>query len=192
MTPVEGNNREEPPARLFGGPSGDVAVAVAVAFVGFLLLTIGFRALGSSSSWSRAADQPVQFNHRLHIEDVGLECSECHAFAESEAFSGFPTAETCSFCHEEAQGANPEETKLVSLLSEGRPLEWGRLFQQPSHVYYSHSRHVSVAGLECERCHAGIASSTRPPRRVRRLTMDDCIDCHHENEAEADCTTCHR
>ncbi len=174
-----------------GEPAGVVASA-AIGFLVFLLLTTGLLTVGSGGSSSRPVDQPVEFNHRLHVEDVGLECNECHEFAESESFSGLPTAETCAFCHEEAQGNSPEEAKLVALLSGGQPLEWGRLYRQPAHVYYAHSQHVSVAGLECERCHAGLAASSRPPRRVRKLTMDDCIDCHEDGDAESDCTTCHR
>jgi hypothetical protein len=27
---------------------------------------------------------------------------------------------------------------------------------------------------------------------VRRLEMDDCIDCHRKEDAAFDCTTCHR
>ena len=192
MQPVEGSKEKQARARPTGGFPASVVAAAAIGFLVFLLLTTALWTLGSDGSMSGPVVQPVEFNHRLHVEDVGLECTECHEFAESEAFSGLPTDEICSMCHDEAQGDNPEETKLVGLLSDGRPLEWGRLFRQPEHVYYSHSRHVSVAGLECERCHAGIASSTRPPLRVRRLTMDDCLECHEDGEAQNDCTTCHR
>ena len=169
-----------------------VAVAAAIGFVLFFLLSTALGTFGPGRALGPAVEQPIGFDHRLHVEDVGLECGECHAFAETESFSGVPDAETCSICHEEAQGSSLEETKLVALLSDGQPLEWGALFRQPAHVYYSHSRHVAVAGLECERCHAGIAASTRPPRRVRRLTMDDCLECHYASEAEDDCTACHR
>lgn len=191
MQPADGNKR-----RVDSVPSGaitaDLMIAAAIGFVTFLLLTAGFSALSSPGSTGRAVAQPVEFNHRLHVEDLGLDCAECHEFVETEAFSGLPSADTCSLCHEEAQGESPEEAKLVALLGEGQPLEWGRLFRQPAHVYYSHSRHVAVAELECEQCHAGIAASERPPRRARRLSMDGCIECHDSSGVEAGCTSCHR
>ena len=136
--------------------------------------------------------QPIEFNHRLHLEEVGLECTDCHESSESETFSGMPTAETCAFCHEEATGESEEEARLVKLLQEGAPLVWQPLFRQPSHVFYSHRRHVGVAEIECEACHGNIAAKERPPRRVRRLTMDDCLQCHEEGGVAGDCTTCHR
>lgn len=138
------------------------------------------------------ARQPIEFNHRLHVEEAGMACTDCHEFYESEAFSGMPTAETCAFCHEEVAGESREEARLVELLQAGSPLEWQPLFRQPSHVYYSHRRHVGVAGLECEACHGAIATSKRPPRRVRKLLMDECLECHLDGDAATDCTACHR
>ncbi len=136
--------------------------------------------------------QPIAFNHRVHVQDNGMECSECHDSYEKETFSGLPGADLCSFCHAEAQGESVEELKLVAMLEEGKPLEWKRLFRQPSHVFYSHRRHVAVAGLECETCHGSFAETARPPARVERLEMDDCLDCHRRQGASEDCTACHR
>jgi hypothetical protein len=140
----------------------------------------------------RVAEQPVAFNHRIHVQDLGLECSDCHEFFESETFAGLPKAETCAMCHEEAQGESSEEERLVKLLAEGKPLAWQHLFLQPAHVFYSHRRHVTVAGLECERCHGSFAETETPPKEVEILSMDACIDCHHERQASTDCTVCHR
>lgn len=136
--------------------------------------------------------QPIAFNHRKHVEENGMECSECHEFYEKETFSGLPGAETCSFCHQEPLGESAEEQKLVKLLEEEAPLEWTSLFRQPPHVFYSHRRHVVVAQMECADCHGAIEESSAPPERVKQLTMDECVDCHQKEGARADCNTCHR
>lgn len=140
----------------------------------------------------RVVEQPIAFNHRIHVQDVGLACTDCHPFYESETFSGLPEADTCAMCHEEAQGESSEESKLLGLLSAGGRLEWRPLFAQPAHVFYSHSRHVTVAGIECDQCHGLIAESETPPRKVEILSMDACIDCHQQQQAGIDCTDCHR
>ncbi len=166
--------------------------AAAIGFPIFFVLTTALFTVFRSQSFQAQAEQPVEFNHRLHVEDVGLECTECHPYYEDETFSGLPGADACSFCHEEAQGEDPEETKLVQLLMDGEPLEWRPLFRQPSHVFYSHRRHVTVAELECEACHGSIATSEAPPRRVETLDMDGCIECHEQQGVGNDCTSCHR
>ena len=137
-------------------------------------------------------EQPIAFNHRKHVVENDMACSECHQFYQKESFSGLPTRETCEFCHEEPVGESAEERRLVDLLGGGGPLEWKPLFQQPPHVFYSHRRHVAVAKLECSVCHGSIGESEAPPSRVTRLTMETCIGCHREQGAATDCTSCHR
>ncbi|MFQ5791471.1 MAG: cytochrome c3 family protein [Acidobacteriota bacterium] len=161
--------------------------AAALGFLIFFLVSGTVVAL-----WPSRTEQPIAFNHRRHVLENDMACSECHEFYETETFSGLPGVETCAFCHEEAQGESEEEQKLVKLLEEGTPLEWERLFRQPPHVFYSHRRHVAVAGMECNVCHGSIAESEAPPQRVGRLKMDDCLDCHEKEQVSTECTACHR
>ncbi len=157
---------------------------------GFLIFLIG----GSVPSALRrpAVQQPIAFNHQKHVKDNDLACSTCHEYYEKEAFSGLPSSEICSSCHLEPQGKSAEEQKLVRLLKAGAPLDWKPLFLQPPHVYYSHRLHVMTAKIDCPVCHGGIAQTSFPPARVRRLKMADCIDCHEKRGAPTQCTACHR
>lgn len=138
------------------------------------------------------AGQPAQFNHRVHVEDEGLECSTCHAFFEEETRSGLPEAALCALCHAEPQGESLAEAELVQLLEQGDPLEWRSVFRQPPHVFFSHRRHVAVAELECTTCHGEIGSSERSPREGRALAMDTCVDCHQSEGVSNACSRCHR
>jgi hypothetical protein len=157
------------------------------------LVVFFFLSAAAVSLSPRATEQPLVFNHRKHVVDNEMECSDCHEFYETEAFSGMPDAETCSFCHlDELQGESAEEGRLAALLAEGESLDWGRLFRQPPHVFYSHRRHAAVAQIECEVCHGSIGQSETPPKRVERLIMDDCLTCHEEEGASTECTSCHR
>lgn len=175
------------------GRSGSSAVAAAL-FSFLLCLVIGTAATlrrGAPASDARIV-QPIVFDHKKHVQDLELECSACHPYYQTETFSGLPGPEICALCHLEPQGESPEEMKLVDVLKSGAPLEWKPLFQQPAHVFYSHRRHVAVAGIACSVCHGDIAESARPPEQVVRLTMDDCVRCHEEQGASTDCTACHR
>jgi hypothetical protein len=133
--------------------------------------------------------QPIQFNHQAHQD---LDCTGCHEFAATESFAGLPPIDTCMLCHEISLTESPEEEKLRTLSGEGNPIEWQQLFRQPPDVFYSHRRHVEIAGLECRQCHGDIGESTQPPGHVQNLTMSDCIACHEQNQTEAGCVDCHR
>jgi hypothetical protein len=142
--------------------------------------------------WRTKAEQPVQFNHRKHVRENKIDCAVCHEYFETQTFSGLPSIDTCATCHSEAIGKSAEEKKVVQLVRDNKKVVWQGLFRQPSHIFYSHRRHVVSAKLKCERCHGDIADTVAPPVRVVRLTMNDCIDCHHARGVAADCTTCHR
>jgi hypothetical protein len=42
----------------------------------------------------------------------------------------------------------------------------------------------------CSTCHGDVASMTKVSQ-VKPLKMSDCVDCHRDNGAPTDCTTCH-
>lgn len=165
-----------------------------VALVTFLASLLATGAIGfvTSRSQSSLTLQPIEFNHRKHVAENQIDCSTCHMFYETETFSGLPDRDVCATCHEEAMGKSAEEAKLVRILRAGQPLQWRRLFQQPSHIFYSHRRHVVKAQIKCEQCHGDIAQSTSPPRKVTTLKMEDCIGCHEQRGVATECTTCHR
>jgi Cytochrome c7 and related cytochrome c/Class III cytochrome C family len=166
--------------------------AAVAGFVVFFLgsaLTVVVRGGGAFSS---PVTQPVAFNHRKHVEELDLACSTCHEFVDTETYSPLPAADLCATCHQEPQGKSAAEKKLVQLLQSGATLDWKPLFRQPPHVYYSHRRHVAAGKIECGTCHGAIAKSTEPPSVVKRLRMQNCIDCHRRRGVSTDCTTCHR
>ncbi len=159
---------------------------------------VAFALIASATSFAIArfgrteVVQPIAFNHRKHVVDNSIECSTCHAYYETETFSGLPDADTCAPCHAEPIGKSAEEKKLVALLQSGKPLVFTSMFRQPAHVFYSHRRHVVKAKLACEQCHGQFAKTSSPPTTVTKLRMNDCIGCHTKQGVATDCTTCHR
>ena len=68
---------------------------------------------------------------------------------------------------------NPTKPKVQG------PVEWTRIHALPDHVYYNHSQHVNVAGLECQTCH-GKVEEMDVVRQVSPLSMGWCINCHRQ------------
>jgi hypothetical protein len=179
------------PALSFSLVGADV-LAIGGGFVLSVLLTAAVSFLLNRHHVEAAPSQPVEFNHRLHVEDEGLECSSCHQHYLEETSSGLPPAVVCALCHLEPLGESVEELKLVSLLERGMPLEWDSAFRQPPHVFFSHMRHVAVADIECAACHGDVGSSESSPRERLPLAMDNCIACHEREAVTNACTSCHR
>jgi len=162
------------------------AFTLALAALGFAAGRLALRPL-------EAVTQPIQFNHQLHGEEVGLECSTCHEYYLTGEHSGLPSLDTCQLCHGEAITDSPEEQRLLEAIASDPQPTFRKLFRLPDHAYYSHRRHVAVAGLECETCHGPIAQTTEPPRYpLVRITMATCINCHTQQDVMTDCTDCHR
>lgn len=166
-------------------PRASWLVGFAVFFaVGYVLL--GRVLPGNPSS------QPIRFNHTLHVSN-GLACDDCHAGARQAEKATLPGLETCLGCHQEALGSSPEEAKIRGFGRAGREIPWVQLTRVPSHVYFSHRRHVTLGGLACADCHGPMENRTEPPRRpFRAMTMAACQGCHEQRKVSNDCNACHR
>ena len=145
-----------------------------------------------------AKDQPIPFNHQLHVAKGGMPCEACHEHAADRAHAGLPAIDVCMGCHKRvtpksAEGAAHVES-MRRLAKEGGELLWVRVYQLPHHVYFSHQRHTELAGLECKICHGDMAALTAPPARpiARTVQMDNCLACHESKGVTNDCAACHR
>lgn len=160
----------------------------------FLVLVIAIAGAGLAISvrWL-SVSQPISFNHRLHVEDLGIDCTDCHLYAETGVRATIPNIQVCADCHIEAQTESAEEAKLVELIGAEEPVAWQKVYWVPDHVYFSHRRHTTLAGIECETCHGAVGARETPVvRQEVRITMDFCMDCHYETETSNDCLLCHR
>src|SRR2546430_10479378 len=44
-------------------------------------------------------EQPVQFSHKHHVGDDGIDCRYCHTGVETSAVARIPPTKTCKNCH---------------------------------------------------------------------------------------------
>ncbi|MGA1227377.1 MAG: c-type cytochrome [Tamlana sp.] len=147
--------------------------------------------------------QPIHYSHRIHAGDNGIDCKYCHSSARVSKHSGIPSLNVCMNCHKSIYEVAPETAteeyskefydgeikKLYKAVGwddaeqkytgETQPVKWVRIHNLPDFVYFNHSQHVSVAGVECQTCH-GPVEEMEIMYQNASLTMGWCINCHRE------------
>ncbi len=146
--------------------------------------------------------QPIHYSHKIHAGDNQIDCKYCHSSARTSKTAGIPSLNVCMNCHENISDYNGEEDlangytkafytaeiqKLYEAVGwdpntreyskEPKPVKWVRIHNLPDFVYFNHSQHVSVAGLECQTCH-GAVETMEILEQHATLSMGWCVDCH--------------
>ncbi len=150
---------------------------------------------GSGCSRTEAVQQPIDYNHRLHVVEQELECTDCHEHARDNVRATIPRIAICADCHDpdSPNSDSPEEAKLLEYMRQGQEVPWRKVYRVPDHVYFSHRRHTQLAQLECSTCHGEMEQREHAvDRPAVSLRMGDCIRCHERNDVNTDCTRCHR
>ena len=136
------------------------------------------------SSWNTGAfverEQPVQFSHKHHTGDDGIDCRYCHTSVESAASAGMPSTKTCMNCHSQIWSDSPYLETVRQSWRENRPIEWTRVHDLPDYAYFNHSIHVAK-GVGCNTCH-GPVDEMPLVYQYASLQMEWCLECHREPE----------
>lgn len=129
------------------------------------------------------------FGHRLHVEEEGLDCIDCHIYAEDEADPGMPRLRQCDLCHDELDAELPEHKRMASFF-DGRDYLRTHPEGFPDEVIFDHLAHVEAMDYECLDCHADVADNDLPGY-LDPQKMDACVACHDGQGRQDDCTVCH-
>lgn len=179
------------------------------------LLTLGFNDLQEIGVYENyKPEQPIAYSHKLHAGTLGIECKYCHNSVEKSKTAGIPTVNVCMNCHkaigEGAETGTDEIQKIydaagfdrddLSYTGETDPIKWVKVHNLPDHVYFNHSQHVKVGGLDCKQCHGDMTKETvgrvMPMDELNALeenkikftrptlTMGWCLECHGEKEID--------
>ena len=122
--------------------------------------------------------QPVQFSHKHHSGDDGIDCRYCHSTVETTANAGMPPTQTCMNCHNQIWSDSPYLEPVRASFRENKPIEWERVHDLPEYAYFNHSIHVSK-GVGCASCH-GDVSSMPAIYQENTLQMEWCLSCHRD------------
>ena len=127
-----------------------------------------------------ARDQPVQFSHKHHVGDDGIDCRYCHQTVETAASAGLPPTKTCMNCHSQLF-SNTQYLEIVrASWNEDKPIKWTRVHDLPDFAYFNHSIHVNK-GVGCSTCHGRI-DQMPGIWNVSSLQMEWCVECHRAPE----------
>jgi hypothetical protein len=125
-----------------------------------------------------AIDQPIEFDHRHHTRDDGIDCRYCHHEVERSPWAGIPSTSLCMGCHSQIWNDSPQIEPLRRSYWSGTPVRWNRVHHLPEFAYFDHSIHVAK-GVGCVTCH-GRVDQMAEVRQVNSLQMRWCIDCHRD------------
>ena len=151
--------------------------------------------------------QPIHYSHRIHAGSNGIDCKYCHSAARVSKNAGIPSLNVCMNCHKNIgevsdTTATPEHSKAFydgeinklytavgwdktaqKYTGKTQPVKWVRIHNLPDFVYFNHSQHVTVAGIECQTCH-GPVQGYELMKQFSPLTMGWCINCHRKTDVK--------
>ena len=122
--------------------------------------------------------QPVEFDHRHHTRDDGIDCMYCHYDAERSPSAGVPETELCMGCHSQIWNESPLLEPVRRSYREKSPIVWNRVHNLPDFVFFDHSAHVN-RGVGCETCHGRVDLMARVSQ-VEPMNMVWCLECHQD------------
>jgi mono/diheme cytochrome c family protein len=154
--------------------------------------------------------QPIHYSHRIHAGENGIDCKYCHNSVTKSKSAGIPSVNVCMNCHKQINGEGKpfagEIKKIYDAagwdVSSGagkytgktKPIVWNKVHVLPDHVYFNHSQHVVVGGVDCKQCHGDMTkmketAMVQPVEELNKiegnikltrptLTMGWCIECH--------------
>ena len=156
-----------------------VLVVVLGGVAGWLLLEVQRSPYFTGAYLAR--EQPVQFSHKHHVGDDGIDCRYCHTTVETTASAGFPPTKTCMNCHSQLF-SNTQYLEIVrASWRDNKPIKWTRVHDLPDFAYFNHSIHVNK-GVGCSTCH-GRVDDMPLMWNVASLQMEWCLACHRNPEA---------
>ncbi|MBD3291013.1 cytochrome C [candidate division KSB1 bacterium] len=128
----------------------------------------------------------LKFSHQLHVEEAGMECSDCHGMVEESQMAtdrNLPEKDVCETCHD----VESEDNCTLCHVN----MENLQSFENPQRDYYfNHKLHVTSENMDCETCHSGIEKVDMgdgekiPSREI-------CNTCHNGLKATMVCMECH-
>jgi hypothetical protein len=158
-----------------------VSIFGAVFFVaGALWLLATINRSGYVTGQDIALEQPIQFSHKHHAGELGIDCRYCHTSVEISAVASVPPTKTCINCHSQIWAQSQFLEPVRASWRTDESIRWIRVNDLPGFVYFNHSVHVHK-GIGCVSCH-GRVDKMNQLYQATSLQMEWCLDCHRHPE----------
>ena len=125
-------------------------------------------------------EQPVQFSHKHHVGDDGIDCRYCHTGVETSAVAGIPPTKTCMNCHSVLFNTSAYLEPIRESYRSDTSIAWVKVHRLADFVYFNHSIHVNK-GVGCSTCHGQI-NQMPLVFQANTLLMQWCVECHRHPE----------
>ena len=120
--------------------------------------------------------QPVDYSHKLHAGDMGMDCRYCHSMVERSQHANIPATQTCMNCHWNVKVDSEKLLPIRESWATGKPVPWVRVHKLADFVQFNHSAHIN-ANVGCASCHGRVDQMPKVIQ-VQPLSMGWCLDCH--------------
>jgi hypothetical protein len=144
-----------------------------------LCLTLGLALMAASAPASESGSG-IHFDHALHVEDVGLACTDCHTGVEesqSLAERLFPEKSVCGDCHD------VDDMDACGTCHVDADDPTGYAGTAATVDLFNHQAHLDT--MACEDCHGGAPEYASAPEKT------ECRTCHATVADFQDCQLCH-
>ncbi len=158
-------------------PALGVAVPGGVLYA-TLIVTFGFSPNATDVGY--APEQPVEYSHRLHAGELGMDCRYCHNTVDRQTHAAVPATETCMGCHARIHTESAKLAAVRESFATDMSIPWVRVHDLPDYAYFDHSAHV-LKGVGCESCHGRI-DTMEVVYQKEPLSMGWCLKCHRNPE----------
>lgn len=177
--------KEEPEKQHFYFPPwadtlGRLLTAAAVIGGVYYIALIAYATSPLSMDAGYQPPQPVEYSHKVHAGDMGIDCRYCHNTVEIAAHAAVPPTQTCINCHSMILKESEKMIPVNQSYSSGMPVQWVRVHDLPDYAYFDHSAHVS-RGVSCVSCHDRI-DRMEVVYQAESLRMGWCLECHRNPE----------
>ena len=128
-------------AQIFHRSTNTISRVSVFGGIGIIVVLVATLAAINRSSYVTevgvARSQPVQFSHKHHVGDDGIDCRYCHTSVEESSFAGIPSTKICMNCHtpdlgresDSGAGARKFPNREVAGVDAGPQLAGLRLFR---------------------------------------------------------------
>jgi hypothetical protein len=184
-----------------------IAIITLVLFVvGGYYLATGAIGLGRHKEWQ--PEQPIYYSHKVHAGTNQISCLYCHGSALEGKQANIPSLNVCMNCHmsiseykgdalKREDGTAVDGTNEIKKIyaavgwdasarkytGKEKPIEWIRIHNLPDHVYFNHSQHTKVGGVQCQTCHGEITAMDEV-HQANDLSMGWCVNCHRTTKVQ--------
>jgi hypothetical protein len=155
-----------------------------------VLLAIG-ALLAMPTASLEGMDQPqtgkIKFNHKFHVKESGLSCTDCHSAAPTSKL----TSDNLSAKHENCQTCHSDQVEKNCTFCHTSEDVSTYVFENPARdLKLSHQSHIDGQKVECQTCHKDVEAAEQL-QSVGLPSMATCNTCHNGVKATNACETCH-